>query len=134
LDRDDTLFHLALSILPALSHPNPNRLFVDQVFLADSTYMLSKFGGQEPLNSIRGRLTPRQEKMAKEFLAANIRENVSLENVANLCDLSAPHFSRLFKRSAGITPYQWFIHRRLAHAKDLMESGNDTLPEIEYRP
>jgi AraC family transcriptional regulator len=126
--RDDTLLHLALSMLPAFSQPN--QLFVDQVFLAASTYLIGKFGGRRPTGTIRGRLSPRQEKSAKEYLAANIRENVSLEYVASLCDLSAPNFARLFKRSAGMTPYQWFIHQRLAHAKFLLEASEDPLPEI----
>jgi AraC family transcriptional regulator len=128
--RDDTLLHLALSILPAFSQPNPNRLFTDQIFLAASTYLTAKFGGQQPLDMIRGGLTPRQEKIAKEYLAANIRGNVSLEYVARLCELSAPHFARLFKRSAGMTPYQWFIQRRLARAKHSLETSDDPLPEI----
>jgi AraC family transcriptional regulator len=128
--RDDTLLHLALSVLPAFSLPNSNRLFADQIFLAASTYLTARFGGQQPLGMIRGRLTPRQEKIAKEYLAANIRGNVSLEHVASLCELSAPHFARLFKRSAGMTPYQWFIQRRLAQAKYLLETSDDPLPQI----
>jgi AraC family transcriptional regulator len=130
LTRDDTLLHLALSMLPAFSQPNPNRLFIDQIFLAATTHLSAKFGGQPPHGMIRGRLTSRQEKIAKEYLAANIRGNVSLEYLAGLCGLSAPHFARLFKRSAGMTPYQWFIHRRLAHAKYLLETGEAPLPEI----
>jgi hypothetical protein len=97
--------------------PTPNRLFVDQVFLAVGTYLVSKCGGQQQLDSRRGCLTPRQEKIAKEFLDANIQNNVSLEYVARLCNLSPAHFARLFRRTAGVTPYQWFVHRRLAQAK-----------------
>jgi len=129
-DRDDTLLHLSLALMPAFSQPNHNRLFIDQIFLAASTYVVSKFSAQEPPGSVRGRLSPRHEKIAKEFLAANIRENVALEDVASLCQLSAPHFSRSFKNSTGITPYQWFIRRRLAHAKYLLETSDDSLPQI----
>ncbi len=130
LDRDDTLLHLASSLVPSFSQSAPDRLFVDQVFLASTTYLISKFGGGESLSSLRGGLTPRQENIAKEFLAANIRGNVSLEDVARLCELSAANFARLFKRSTGMTPYQWFIHRRLAQAKYLLESSDHSLAEV----
>ena len=127
---DDTLLHLASSVVPSLLQPSPGRLFVDQMFLAASIYLVSKFGKQGPLNARRGGLTPRQEKLAKEFLAANIGENVSLEQVARLCDLSAPTFARLFKRSTGMTPYRWFTLRRLTQAKFLLETSDDSLVEI----
>jgi AraC-like DNA-binding protein len=130
LDRDDTLLHLASSLVPSFSHSEPDQLFVDQLFLATSTYLVSKFGARVPLSSPKGRLAPRQEKMAKEFLDSNIRANVSLEEVANLCELSTPQFARLFKRSTGMTPYQWFIRRRLREAKFLLESSEDSLAEI----
>jgi AraC family transcriptional regulator len=127
---DDTLLHLASSIVPILLQPAADRLFVDQIFLAASIYLISKFGKQGSLDSRRGGLTPRQEKIAKEFLAANIGENVSLEQVARLCEVSAPTFARLFKRSTGMTPYRWFTLRRLAQAKYLLESSDDSLVEI----
>lgn len=130
LNRDETLLHLALSLLPSFSQSTPNRLYVDQVFLAASTYLVCKFGGQQQLDSRRGCLTPRQEKLAKEFLDANIQNNVSLEYVARLCSLSPAHFARLFRRTAGMTPYQWFVHRRLARAKHLLESTDEPLAEI----
>jgi len=128
--RDDTLLHLGLSLVPAFKEPKANRLFIDQVFLAASTYLISKHSAQQPLASVRGGLTPWQEKTTKEFLAANVQSNVSLADLANLCDLSPPQFARLFKRSTGTSPYKWFIERRLALSKLMLESTNDDLAEI----
>ena len=127
---DDTLFHLASSVVPSLVEPNSDRLFVDQVFSATSFYLVSKFGRQGMPDLRRGGLTPRQEKIAKEFLAANIAENVSLEQVARLCELSAPTFARQFRKSTGMTPYRWFTLRRLMQAKYLLESSDESLVDI----
>jgi AraC family transcriptional regulator len=127
---DDTLLHLGSSLVPSFLQPTQDRLFVDQVFLATSVYLVSKFGRQGALTVRRGGLTPRQEKIAKEFLAANIGENVSLEQVARLCELSAPTFARMFKRSTGMTPYRWFTIRRLTQAKYLLESSDESLVDI----
>jgi AraC family transcriptional regulator len=127
---DDTLLHLGLSLVPAFKEPKANRLFIDQVFLAASTYLISKHRAQQPLVSVRGGLTPWQEKTTKEFLAANIQSNVSLADLANLCDLSPPQFARLFKRSTGTSPYRWFIERRLALSQLMLESSNDDLAGI----
>lgn len=129
--RDETLLHLGLALVPAFKEPEKaNRLFIDQVFLSASTYLISKHRAQQPLDSVRGGLTPWQEKTTKEFLAANLQSNVSLADLANLCDLSPPHFARLFKRSTGTSPYKWFIERRLVLAKLMLELTNDDLAEI----
>lgn len=128
---DETLLHLGLALVPAFKEPTKaNRLFIDQVFLAASTYLISKHSAQQPLVSVRGGLTPWQAKTTMEFLAANIRSNVSLADLANLCDLSPPQFARLFKRSTGTSPYRWFIERRLALSKLMLKSTNDDLAEI----
>jgi AraC family transcriptional regulator len=128
--RDDALLHLGLALVPAFKEPKANRLFIDQVFLAASTYLISKHSAQQPLDSVRGGLAPWQEKTTKEFLAANIQSNVSLADLATLCDLSPPQFARLFKRSTGTSPYKWFIERRLALSRLMLESTNDDLAEI----
>jgi len=130
-NHDQTLLHLASALLPAFAQPaQANRLFVDQVFLAAGIHLISKHRSQQPLESLRGGLTPWQEKAAKEFLVASIQSNVSLADIAQLCGLSPPQFSRLFKRSTGTTPYRWFIEQRLAQSKSLLESTSDELSEI----
>ncbi len=129
--RDETLLHLGSALVPAFKEPGKaNRLFIDQVFLAASTHLISKHSAQQPLASVRGGLTPWQEKTTKEFLAANVQSNVSLADLANLCDLSPPQFARLFKKSTGTSPYRWFIERRLSLSKLMLESTNDDLAEI----
>jgi len=130
-NHDQVLLYMASALLPAFDQPaHANRLFVDQVFLAASTHLISKYGSQQPLGQLRGGLTPWQEKTAKDFLVANIRANVSLADAADLCDLSAPHFARLFKKSTGTSPYKWLIERRLAQSKALLESTSDELATI----
>jgi AraC family transcriptional regulator len=130
-ERDETLLHIAMALLPSLRKPSwANRLFVDQMFLAASTHLIWRSCGHEPLATLRGGLTPRQEKIAKEYLSSNLGSDVSLEEVARLCDLSPPQFSRLFKKSTGNSAYRWYLDQRLALAKSLLATTQDELAKI----
>jgi AraC family transcriptional regulator len=53
-----------------------------------------------------------------------------LEDVSRLCDLSPPHFARLFKKSTGTSPYKWYLDQRLTWAKSLLTTTDDELTKI----
>jgi AraC family transcriptional regulator len=130
-DRDETLLHIALALQPILRQPSwGSRLFVDQLFLATSAYLTMKCRGHEAFAAARGGLTLRQERIAKEYFAANLGGNVSLEDVSRLCDLSPPYFARLFKKSTGTSPYKWYLDQRLTLAKSLLTTTDDELTKI----
>jgi AraC family transcriptional regulator len=66
-------------------------------------------------------------KYINEHLAT---ENLSLELLAGICDLSIYHFSRLFKQSMGISPYQYVTQKRINRAKQLLKMSKQTISEI----
>ncbi|CAN5431002.1 hypothetical protein BH11PSE9_BH11PSE9_17060 [soil metagenome] len=49
----------------------------------------------------------------------------ALADLAGLANLSEGHFSRAFKRSVGLPPHRYLLHRRVCAATRLL--GNDTL-------
>ncbi len=74
-------------------------------------------------------LAPWQLRRAKEMLRANLSQNLSLQSVAQACRLSVSHFTRAFKASTGVPPYQWLIAARIENARDLLT--NSTTPIVE---
>jgi AraC family transcriptional regulator len=104
---DTTISSLGNALLPALSHPaQPSQLFVEHILLALGIHMARTYGGMRALSPpIRGGLTARQIKRAKEILAANLDGRVPLKEVARDCGLSVSHFSRAFRRSVGAAPH-----------------------------
>jgi AraC-like DNA-binding protein len=66
---------------------------------------------------IRGGLTARQIRHAKEILTANLDGRVPLKEIARECGLSVSHFSRAFRRSVGAAPHNWLLMRRVEVAK-----------------
>jgi len=62
-------------------------------------------------------LTLKQLKNLDDFIEANIDQPLSVIDLAQTIHISAGHFSRLFKFSVGVSPFDYVIQRRLAHAR-----------------
>ena len=55
---------------------------------------------------------------------------VELATLAKLAGLSLSHYSRSFKASTGLAPYQWQLRARIERAKDLLINTNSCLEDI----
>ena len=125
--------NLLLSMRPALAaRPEETpELFVDHVALALSIHVAGRYGDVSALpRQWGGGLAPWQERRAKEFLDAHIGGDVTLAAVARSCELSNRHFTRAFRQSTGMAPYQWLQHRRMEKAKQLLEKSAAPLSAI----
>jgi AraC-like DNA-binding protein len=65
----------------------------------------------------RHRLAPWQLGAAVEYMAAEVKSRITLEELAAVTGLSQSHFSRAFKASTGVTPYQWHLNERIRRAQ-----------------
>lgn len=71
----------------------------------------------------RGGLSDRQLKNATAFIDAHITVDIGLDEIAAAAGLSPYHFSRAFKVSTGVTPYQYVLQSRIERAKALLRDG-----------
>lgn len=78
----------------------------------------------------RGGLPPGVMRRVREYIDANLEANVGLDRLSEIAGLSRCHFARAFKQSAGATPHNFLIHRRLCKARDLLRDTNLPLAEI----
>jgi AraC family transcriptional regulator len=74
-------------------------------------------------NRTAGGLTPRQFKRIVEYLHENLGTTISLRNLAQLTGLSARHFERAFRQTAGTPPHAHLIAIRVAAAQRLLTSA-----------
>jgi AraC family transcriptional regulator len=125
--NDVTISRLGSLLLPALRHPDQaSPLFLDHVLLAVGAHVAQIYGGMRRISRpVRGGLAPWQERRAKEFLLANIKRGVALEEVARECGLSVGHFSHAFRRTLGVAPHKWLIKQRVMLSREKL--GDDAL-------
>lgn len=66
----------------------------------------------------------RAVRRAREYLAANVTENVDLATLAGVSGLSRSHLIRAFKRDTGLTPHAFLVDRRVRLARQLLLGGD----------
>lgn len=59
----------------------------------------------------------------KEFLAANVDQNVSLDQLSQLVNLNPHYLVRAFQKATGIPPHAYHVQIRLQQAKALLSHG-----------
>ncbi len=65
-----------------------------------------------------------------QYLNAHIEENVSVEKIAQMCNISSAYFRRMFKEVMGVSPSEYRIKKRIEKAKVLLEYGEDSIEAI----
>jgi AraC-like DNA-binding protein len=129
---DETVRSLGLSLLPAVRAPDEvSRLFMDHLMLGLGAHVAQTYGGMQAYpKPIQGGLAPWQEKRAKEIFASDLTGATPLQDIALACELSVSHFSRAFRRSAGLAPHAWLLNIRVEAAQDMLRAREASLSTI----
>ena len=68
----------------------------------------------------------------REYIEAHPEQTPTVEMLAELAGWSRFHFIRTFTASVGLTPYAYFLQRRIAFARELLRAG-EQLTEVAHR-
>jgi transcriptional regulator GlxA family with amidase domain len=69
-------------------------------------------------------------RRALDYVDDNYTGSISLKEMAGFACLSEYHFSRLFKKITGYSPYEYIIKYRVNKAKNLLKNTDKTVEEI----
>nr|WP_154889817.1 AraC family transcriptional regulator [Paenibacillus xylanexedens] len=69
-------------------------------------------------------------ELAKQYIEANLSEDLSLEAVGSKVFLSPKYLSKLFKEEMGVTYTDYVTSRRMEQAKLLIENNNMTIDRV----
>jgi AraC family transcriptional regulator len=72
----------------------------------------------------KGGIAPTQMKLLLGWLDEHLQDPLTVGLMATQVGLSAAHFSREFKRSTGLTPWDYVVRLRLDHARESLLNGN----------
>src|SRR6267142_357452 len=78
----------------------------------------------------RGGLAPARANRICEYIDSHLQENIALEVLAEIAQLSVHHFARAFRQSLGIPPHNYIVQRRVEHAQQLLRNTDLPLSEI----
>jgi AraC family transcriptional regulator len=72
---------------------------------------------------VKGGIAPNQMKSLLAWLQDHIQDPLTVGLMASQVGLSAAHFSREFKRSTGLTPWEFVVRIRLDRARESLMNG-----------
>jgi len=78
----------------------------------------------------RGGLPIRHLRKVDDYIAEHLAEEISIEQLAELVELSASHFAHVFKETTGMTPLQFVTRGRITRAQQLIRETSHSLIEI----
>lgn len=67
-----------------------------------------------------------------QYMKTNLKQPISLDTLAQIAHLSPYHFSRVFKKETGCTPYEYLMLLRINESKYLLKSTSMLIKEIAY--
>src|ERR1700704_629679 len=154
IDSQDPLFDPESGIPPAIS---PRLFFFDQAVWDTALKLKAEVGNSDPgsrqyaealslvlihelirleqttsalARRLRGGLPAWQQKRVVEFIQEHLAQEISLNALAELVDLSLYHFARAFKQSFGTPPHHYHMARRMDRARSLLQRPALSVTEI----
>lgn len=132
--KDPLVQSLGLSLLETSTAASPHgRLYSDSLIQTLTLHLLTNYTtGAAPANA-NGGLPGYRLRRVIEFIDANLDEDLGLNEIAAVAELSPFHFSRAFRKSTGKTPQQYLTHQRLERAKELLARPDVSIVEVSLR-
>ena len=78
----------------------------------------------------KGGLPPRIRKRVEDYIDTNLDAPIRISDLAELADLSAFHFARMFKAATGEAPHGFLQRRRMERAKRLLVETQTPVAEL----
>lgn len=130
--QDAQIRQIGLAILAECHSGFPSgRIYGESLALALTARLVTQYSHTKYVlpNDQKGLPTWRFRRVA-EFIEDNLSRELGLSELAAVAQFSEFHFSRMFKRSTGLTPHRYVMERRIAQARNLLTHSPLSLHEI----
>lgn len=107
------------------------RLCYDALALQASVHLLRRYASvQFRMPSAQGRFRPAHARLIEDYIEQNISRNVTLEELANICNCTPVQFARKFQVHYGMRPHAYVLSRKVQRACQHLRKDRLALKEI----
>jgi AraC-like DNA-binding protein len=119
---DDPELALQICHLHAVLETEQSRMTRQELFLLTFAELARRHADVRLAEHGRG-LERQAVRRVREYLDANTRRNVALEDLSDLSGLSPYHLIRVFRQELGLSPHAYFEQVRIHRARRLLKEG-----------
>jgi AraC family transcriptional regulator len=107
------------------------RLYGELLGTALAARLVQNYAVSKPSLEFKANSLPQSQlERVIDYMKANLTQDLSILDLATLTSMSESHFSRSFKQSVGIAPYQYLMQQRVERAKQLLEKQSIAISTI----
>ena len=132
---DPLIYQIALKLKTEVESGGlGSRLYADAIANLLSVHLLQHYSIQKPqIHNYTNGLPKYKLQQIIEYINAHLERSLSLNELAQVVQMSPGYFSRLFKQSTGFTPHQYLIRCRVKRARELLCQRKLTIAEVAYQ-
>jgi AraC family transcriptional regulator len=106
-------------------------LYGESLGTALAARLVQNYAVSKPSLEFKANSLPQSQlEQVIDYMKANLTQDLSILDLATLISMSESHFSRSFKQSVGITPYQYLMQQRVERAKQLLKQQAISISNI----
>jgi len=108
-----------------------NRLYLDSLANLLAIHLLRNYTSQ-PLRRSKPELGLGELALNQvlDYINAHFEQEIQIADLAQVTNFNPCYFASLFKRSMGISPWQYIVQQRVERAKKLLKQQNHSISEI----
>lgn len=130
--RDEILWPICLTCAELLNARVPGKSprisALTQLFAAHLVEKYTEVASKRPAQL--GGLPIRQLRKVEDYIAEHLAEEISIERLAELVELSVSHFAHVFKDTTGMAPLQFVTRQRITRAQQLIRETSRSLIDV----
>ena len=132
LGRDSNIEYVARSFLHEMQNEGlGGKLYSETLVTQLGIHLLRNHCTfQIQLKKYSSGLSRQKLQTAIDYIQANLENKIGLDDFAQITNISPYYFCRLFKKSTGITPYQYLIKCRIEKSKILLKQEKLSITDI----
>lgn len=131
---DPTIHHIAMALRAGVQTGAAlDRMYGEALSTALGVHLLREYGVSVLGPKKQGGRLPREKLLlAVAYIQDQLNADLTVSGIAQAVGLSPDHFTKLFKKSTGQTPYEYVVEARVRKAKELLTTGKFTISEAAY--
>ena len=132
---DPLIYQIAIALKTTLlNNKFASSLYAETMANALSVHLLQNYSTRKfTLQEYTDGLPKHKLRQVVDYIKEHLEQNLSINELAKLLQMSPHYFGRLFKQSMEITPYQYILQCRVEKAKVLLPKKELTIADIAQR-